>query len=124
MSERFEGNSAAGAEARATTLCSAGSVETRTMMQSCASAAKLRDGGPSLFLGMKAMGISGLPLPRIVRPARARLRAWRAACRGRMWARALTGGGKTTAPWYSVGVVGRGRRDWHDTEVDPPDRVA
>ncbi len=79
MSERFEGSSAAGAEARATTLYSVGSVETRTMMQSCASAAKLRGGGLSLFLGMKAMGISGLPPPRIVRPARARLRAWRAA---------------------------------------------
>ncbi len=79
MSGRSEGRSAAGAEARATTLYSLGPVETRTMMRSCASAAKLRGGGPLLFLGMKAMGMSGLPPPRIVRPARARLRAWRAA---------------------------------------------
>ncbi len=69
MSERSEGSSAAGAEARATTLYSVGSVETRTMMQSCASAAKLRGGGPILFLGMKAMGISGLPMLKELRSA-------------------------------------------------------
>ena len=102
MSERSEGSSAAGVEARATTLYSVGSVETRTMMQSCVSAAKLRGGGPILFLGMKAMGISGLPPPRIVRPARARLCACRAACRGRVWARALSapdaGGRRPASP--------------------------
>ena len=40
---------------RATTLYPVGP-ETRTMMHSCASAAKLRGGGPILFPGMKAKG--------------------------------------------------------------------
>ena len=111
MSERSEGRSAAGAEARATTLYSVGSVETRTMMQSCASAAKLRGGGPILFLGMKAMGISGLPPPRIVRPARARLHACRAACQGRLSARVLI------APDGSV-MYGRPRCCKGKTDLD------
>ncbi len=101
VSERSEGSSAAGTEARATTLYSVGSVETRTMMQSCASAARLRGGGPILFLGMRAMGISGVPPPRIVRPVRARLRACRAACQGRVSARELIApdaGGRRPAP--------------------------
>ena len=42
---------------RATTLYSVGP-RTRTMMQSCASAAKLRGGGPILPVGMKAKGAS------------------------------------------------------------------
>jgi len=33
------------------------------MMQSCASAAKLRSGGPNLPLGMKAKGASRIPPP-------------------------------------------------------------
>ena len=36
------------------------------MMQSCASAAKLRSGGPILPLGMKAMSHLGTPPPRTV----------------------------------------------------------
>ena len=36
------------------------------MMQSCASAAKLRGGGPILNLGSKTMSNLGLPPPRIV----------------------------------------------------------
>jgi hypothetical protein len=36
------------------------------MMQSCASAAKLRGGGPILFLGAKAMAQTGTPPPRTV----------------------------------------------------------
>src|SRR6516165_3718413 len=36
------------------------------MMQSCASAAKLRGGGPILFLGTKAMTQAGTPPPRTV----------------------------------------------------------
>ena len=35
------------------------SVRITTMMQSCASAAKLRGGGPILFIGMKAMRLPG-----------------------------------------------------------------
>jgi hypothetical protein len=50
---------------RATTLYPVGP-KTRTMMQSCASAAKLRGGGPILFLGMKAMAQTGTPPPRTV----------------------------------------------------------
>ena len=38
----------------------------RTMMQSCASAARLQGGGPILSLGVKAMGTGGSPPPRIV----------------------------------------------------------
>ena len=36
------------------------------MMQSCASAAKLRSGGPILPVGMKAKGLVGVPPPRTV----------------------------------------------------------
>jgi hypothetical protein len=43
---------------RATTLYPVGP-KTRTMMQPCASAAKLRSGGPILFFGMRAMEIVG-----------------------------------------------------------------
>src|SRR5258705_2266580 len=50
---------------RATTLSSVGP-RTRTMMQPCASAAKLRGGGPILPLGMTAMSHLGTPPPRTV----------------------------------------------------------
>ena len=50
---------------RAATLYSVGP-RTRTMMQSCASAAKLRSGGPILPFGMKAKGPLGNPPPRTV----------------------------------------------------------
>jgi hypothetical protein len=50
---------------RATTLYSVGP-RTQTMMQSCASAAKLRSGGPILPFGMKAKGPLGIPPPRTV----------------------------------------------------------
>ena len=36
------------------------------MMQSCASAAKLRSGGPILPIGMKAKGHVGIPSPRTI----------------------------------------------------------
>ena len=54
---------------RATTLYSVGP-RTRTMMQSCASAAKLRSGGPILPFGMKAKGPLGIPPPRTVSASR------------------------------------------------------
>ena len=41
------------------------------MMQSCASAAKLRSGGPILPVGLKAKGLVGAPPPRTVRHKRA-----------------------------------------------------
>ena len=50
---------------RATTLYPVGP-RTRTMMQSCASAAKLRSGGPILPVGVKAKGLVGAPPPRTV----------------------------------------------------------
>src|SRR5436189_2369815 len=50
---------------RATTLYPVGP-RTRTTMQSCASAAKLRSGGPILPIGMKAKGLVGNPPPRTV----------------------------------------------------------
>src|SRR6516162_6562691 len=50
---------------RATTLYAVGP-RTRTTMQSCASAAKLRSGGPILPIGMKAKGLAGNPPPRTV----------------------------------------------------------
>ena len=43
-----------------------GGSKTRTMMQPCASAAKLRSGGPILPLGMTAMSHLGTPPPRTV----------------------------------------------------------
>src|SRR5512146_171993 len=50
---------------------------TRTMMQRCASAAKLRGGGPILKDGIKAMAACGTPPPRTVigDPSRCRDRA-------------------------------------------------
>src|SRR6266545_2605579 len=50
---------------RATTLYPVGP-RTRTMMQSCASAAKLRSGGPILPFGVRAKGPLGIPPPRTV----------------------------------------------------------
>src|SRR5256885_14866980 len=50
---------------RATTWYQVGP-RTRTMMQSCASAAKLQIGGPILPFGMKAKGPLGIPPPRTV----------------------------------------------------------
>ena len=50
---------------RATTLYPVGP-RTRTTMQSCASAAKLRSGGPILPIGFKAKGLVGNPPPRTV----------------------------------------------------------
>jgi hypothetical protein len=50
---------------RATTLYPVGP-RTRTMMQPCASAAKLRSGGPILFFGMRAMEIGRDPPPRTI----------------------------------------------------------
>src|SRR4029077_15136099 len=50
---------------RATAWYSVGP-RTRTMMQSCASAAKLRSGGPILPFGVKAKGRLGIPPPRAV----------------------------------------------------------
>ena len=50
---------------RATTLYPVGP-RTRTTMQSCASAAKLRSGGPILPIGIKAKGLVGNPQPRTV----------------------------------------------------------
>jgi hypothetical protein len=40
-----------------------------TMMQSCASAAKLRGGGANLSVGIRASSNHGFPPPRIVNPA-------------------------------------------------------
>src|SRR5216683_3638972 len=42
------------------------SVRILTMMQSCASAAKLRGGGPILVVGVCAMSVCGSPPPRII----------------------------------------------------------
>jgi hypothetical protein len=50
---------------RATTLYPVGA-RTRTMMQLCASAAKLRDGGPILPFGMKAKETRRDPPPRTI----------------------------------------------------------
>src|SRR6266568_3481472 len=50
---------------RAATLYAVGP-RTRTTMQSCASAAKLRSGGSILPIGMKAKGLVGNPPPRTV----------------------------------------------------------
>ena len=50
---------------RATTLYPVGP-RTRTMMQSCASAAKLRSGGPILPFGVRAKGRLGISPPRTV----------------------------------------------------------
>jgi hypothetical protein len=60
------GEPASGREARATTLYPVGPRRDRTMMQPCASAARLRGGGPTLNRGSRAMFRVGLPPPRIV----------------------------------------------------------
>src|SRR5246127_1450731 len=51
---------------RATTLYSVDPFGIRTMMQSCASTARLLGGGPTLSFGMEAIGAHGLPPPRII----------------------------------------------------------
>ena len=51
---------------------------TRTMMQPCASAAKLRGGGPTLPLGMTAMSHLGTPPPRTVIGDRHKQTGWAA----------------------------------------------
>jgi len=61
-----EGGSPSRAEPRATHLYSVDPMRIRTMMQSYASAAKLRGGGPILNRGTQAMSNIGLPPPRIV----------------------------------------------------------
>ena len=62
----IRGESAFGARFnRATTLYPVGP-RTRTMMQSCASAVKLRSGGPILPFGVRAKGRLGIPPPRTV----------------------------------------------------------
>src|ERR1017187_5153915 len=61
----IRGEPAFGRGSCAATLYSVGP-RTRTMMQSCASAAKLRSGGPILPFGMKAKGRLGIPPPRTV----------------------------------------------------------
>jgi hypothetical protein len=53
------------------------------MMQACASAAKLRGGGPILDHGIETMVDFGSPPPRIVRPVAARQTGgqdWQASC--------------------------------------------
>src|SRR5215468_4177571 len=62
---RSEGSRFRAQFSRAATLYSVGP-RTRTMMQSCASAAKLRSGGPILPFGLKAKGRLGIPPPRTV----------------------------------------------------------
>jgi len=71
----FEGSSAVGRWSRAATLYPVGLVRTQTMMHACASAAKLRGGGPILNGGTKAMAWHGTPPPRtvIAPPSRERL---------------------------------------------------
>ena len=66
---------------RATTLYPVGP-RTRTMMQSCASAAKLRSGGPILSVGMKAKGLIGIPPPRTVIGAPSQAYGQGRNCRG------------------------------------------
>ena len=66
---------------RATTLYPVGPW-TRTMMQSCASAAKLRSGGPILSVGMKAKGLIGIPPPRTVIGAPSQAYGQGRNCRG------------------------------------------
>ena len=66
---------------RATTLCPVGP-KTRTTMQSCASAAKLRSGGPILPIGMKAKGLVGIPPPRTVIDAPSQAHGQGRNCRG------------------------------------------
>jgi len=61
-----EGSSPSRRDHRATHLYLVDPVWIRTMMQSYASAAKLRGGGPILNRGAQAMSNIGLPPPRIV----------------------------------------------------------
>ena len=66
---------------RATTLYPVGP-RTRTMMQSCASAAKLRSRGPIISVGMKAKGLIGIPPPRTVIGAPSQAYGQGRNCRG------------------------------------------
>src|SRR5262249_52588668 len=66
---------------RATTLYAVGP-RTGTTMQSCASAAKLRSGGPILPIGMKAKGLVGKPPPRTVIGISSQTYERRRTCRG------------------------------------------
>src|SRR6266404_1989297 len=52
------------------------------MMQSCASAAKLRSGGPILPIGMKAKGHVGIPPPRTIIGAPSQANGQDRNCRG------------------------------------------
>src|SRR5690242_5023960 len=52
------------------------------MMQSCASAAKLRSGGPILRIGMKAKGHVGIPPPRTIIGAPSQANGQDRNCRG------------------------------------------
>jgi hypothetical protein len=52
------------------------------MMQSCASAAKLRSGGPILPIGMKAKGHVGIPPPRTIIGAPSQANGQDGNCRG------------------------------------------
>ena len=65
-SKRTEGSPPWGAEARAANLYSVGPTWDRTMKQTCASAARLRGGGPILTNGSTTMSKVGSPPPRIV----------------------------------------------------------
>src|SRR5215217_2071939 len=62
---RSEGSPPTGAASRHELVCGR-SKRTRTMMQSCASAAKLQSGGPSLPCGIEAMFVVGWPPPQSV----------------------------------------------------------
>src|SRR5512143_3070942 len=63
---RSKGSPRSGRERRAAALYPVGLARTRTMMQPCASAAKLRGGGPILTSGIEAVQLRGTPPPRIV----------------------------------------------------------
>ena len=65
VGRRSEGSPLSGRNQSRHNLVSGGS-RTRTTMQSCASAAKLRSGGPILPIGIKAKGPVGNPPPRTV----------------------------------------------------------
>ena len=62
----IRGEPAVGRDRFAPQPCIRWAVTTRTMMQSCASAAKLRGGGPILHNGVKAVVSPGTPPPRTV----------------------------------------------------------
>jgi hypothetical protein len=63
---RSEASLPSGDDLRATTLYSVDPCGIRTMMQSCASAARLRGAGPFSPAAWKAMGGGGSPPPRII----------------------------------------------------------